>query len=371
MENYSPIIVICIDGFDPEYFESIDTPNMDRLISGGFYTVGKSMWPSVTNVNNVSILTGKYPVNHGICSNYRYIQETDEEVYMESDEYILSPTIFTMCKNKGIGTLMSTSKSKLQTLLGRDATTVICSETPDQWLIDEIGDPPPIYSVEVNGWTLKAGELAIEKNRPQFAYITTTDYAHHKFSPQESEGKRHIQMLDSNIGDILNRFPNATIMVSGDHGMSRKTNLIDLGQILTENGMENLAVPIIKDKYVVHHANLGGAYFIYIDESLVNKSIDLLNRTEGVDLAMSAADAVERYHLRLERIGQVVVTADKDTVFGDSTLVEIPDDLRSHGSEHEQRVPIIGYNVKNTSHEFTENRHMGTYVIDQLGLGNG
>ena len=86
---------------------------------------------------------------------------------------------------------------------------------------------------------------------------------------------------------------------------------------------------------------------------------------------MSAADAVERYHLRLERIGQVVVTADKDTVFGDSTLVEIPDDLRSHGSEHEQRVPIIGYNVKNMSHEFTENRHMGTYVIDQLGLANG
>jgi len=52
-------------------------------------------------------------------------------------------------------------------------------------------------------------------------------------------------------------------------------------------------------------------------------------------------------------------------------LVEIPDDLRSHGSEHEQRVPIIGYNVKNMSHEFTENRHMGTYVIDQLGLANG
>ena len=120
----------------------------------------------------------------------------------------------------------------------------------------------------------------------------------------------------------------------------------------------------------MHHANLGGAYFIYIDESLVNKSIDLLNRTEGVDLAMSAADAVERYHLRIERIGQVVVTADKDTVFGDSTLIEIPDDLRSHGSEHEQRVPIIGYNVKNMSHEFTENRHMGTYVIDQLGLAN-
>ena len=368
MKVYSPIIVICIDGFDPEYYDAIETPNIDRLISNGFYTIGKSMWPSVTNVNNVSILTGEYPITHGICSNYRYIQETDEEVYMESAEYILAPTIFSMCKSKGIETLLATSKAKLQTLLGTDVTNIICSETPHQWLVDIIGEPPPIYSLEVNGWTIKGAELAIEEYRPEFAYITTTDYAHHKFSPEQSEGIRHINIIDSAVGSILDKFPDATIMMSGDHGMSRKTNLIDLGKILTENGIDNFAVPIIKDKYVVHHANLGGAYFIYLDESLVSKSIELLNKTPGVDLAMSAEDAVARYNLRLERIGQVIVTADKDTVFGDTDLVEIPDDLRSHGSEHEQLVPIIGYNMKDKSYTFTENRHMGTYVIDQLGL---
>ena len=30
----------------------------------------------------------------------------------------------------------------------------------------------------------------------------------------------------------------------------------------------------------------------------------------------------------------------------------------------------IGYNLKNTNYIFTENRHMGTYVIEQLGLLN-
>jgi len=61
VKDIDPIIVICVDGFDPEYFDVIDTPNIDGLIkNGGFYCIGKSMWPSVTNVNNVSILTGEY-----------------------------------------------------------------------------------------------------------------------------------------------------------------------------------------------------------------------------------------------------------------------------------------------------------------------
>lgn len=370
MSNYSPLVLICIDGFDPVYFDAIETPNMDRMIENGFYTVGKSMWPSVTNVNNVSIITGQYPSVHGICSNYRYIQETKEEVYMESGEYILAPTIFSMCKSKNITTVLSTSKDKLRRLLGNDATHVSSAEKPDKWVVDILGDPPSIYSLECNGWTINAAELAMEKYKPEFVYITTTDWAHHKFPPESIEAKTHINIIDTAVGNIMNKFPEATIMLSADHGMSRKTNLIDLGKILKQNGIDNLAVPIIKDEHVVHHSNLGGAYFIYLDDSVVSKSIDILNALEGVDLAMTSEEAVTKYNLRLERIGQVIVTADKDTVFGDTNLVEMPGDLRSHGSEHEQNIPIIGYNLKNTNYTFTENRHMGTYVIEQLGLLN-
>ena len=40
MEDFEPIIVICIDGFDPEYLQTIDTPNIDNLIRNGFYKIG-------------------------------------------------------------------------------------------------------------------------------------------------------------------------------------------------------------------------------------------------------------------------------------------------------------------------------------------
>ena len=48
----------------------------------GFFKVGRSTMPSVTNVNNVSLVTASYPEVHGICSNYRLVRETGEEVYM-------------------------------------------------------------------------------------------------------------------------------------------------------------------------------------------------------------------------------------------------------------------------------------------------
>ena len=68
------------------------------------------------------------------------------------------------------------------------------------------------------------------------------------------------------------------------------------------------------------------------------------------------------------RIGQIVVNANKDTVFGNTDEIELPSGLRSHGSEHERDVPIIGYNLQNKEFEFCENRDVGRYVINELEL---
>ena len=60
---------------------------------------------------------------------------------------------------------------------------------------------------------------------------------------------------------------------------------------------------------------------------------------------MTREEASARLHLREDVIGDVVVTASVDAVFGDAGEVEMPDGLRSHGSEHERAIPIFGYNA--------------------------
>ena len=60
------------------------------------------------------------------------------------------------------------------------------------------------------------------------------------------------------------------------------------------------------------------------------------------------------------------VTGEKDVVFGDPTEVQMPPTLRSHGSTHELRIPMIGYNGDFSGFSFDENRDMGSYIFERV-----
>ena len=368
-------VIITVDGLDPEYLETCDAPNLMSLARQGFYNVGKSMMPSVTNVNNVSIVTGLYPAEHGISSNYRLVRETGEDIYMESGEYILSETMFQRAKRVGARTVMSTSKDKLRTLLSAGADRAVSSERAPGWAIEGAGEPPPIYSLEVNGWTIRAASHAMKLEHADIVYISTTDFAMHTYAPEEPESQQHISILDEAIGELVGDHPDVTLFLTADHGMNPKSRMIDLADVLERSGIRADAVPIIKDRYVVHHNNLGGCMFIYLDAdqaSRADEAAEVLRDTHGVERVYSREDAAAELRLYYDRIGDLVVTGDVATVFGPKELADSWDDtgagqsLRSHASAHEQDIPIIGYNGDFSEFEFGENRDIGRYVFERV-----
>src|SRR5579863_1149939 len=88
------VLFICMDGCDPRYLAHSDVPNLQRMMQDGMYKEGRSMMPSVTNVNNASIATMTFPREHGITANYYYDRATHQATYMESPDFLLRPTIF-------------------------------------------------------------------------------------------------------------------------------------------------------------------------------------------------------------------------------------------------------------------------------------
>jgi phosphonoacetate hydrolase len=366
-------VVICIDGFDPEYLEACETPVLRELGRKGFLVTSRCMMPSVTNVNNVSLVTGSYPEAHGIGSNYRLVRETGEEVYMESGRDIQAQTIFQRAKAVGVGSILVTAKDKLRTLLGDHATVAVSSERPPGYLVDEVGEPPEIYSLEVNGWVIGAASHLLSRSEPDagLAYIATTDYAMHTYAPEEPESQRHMSILDDAIGGLMEAHPDATLLVTADHGMSAKSRMVDLKAALAQYGIAANPVPIIKDHYVVHHSNLGGCAYVYLESGVPDaaaRALDVLKGTDGVEEALSRDEAAQQYRLPYDRIGDIVVTGEPDVVFGDPLEVEMPARLRSHASVHEREIPIIGYNGDFEGFSFRENRDVGRYVLE-LGLG--
>ncbi len=361
-----PTIIICIDGFDPEYLEAADMPNLRDIGRKGFLTTGKSMMPSVTNVNNVSLVTASYPSEHGICSNYRWDRETGEGFYVEAAEYIRSQTMFRRADELGMTSIVVTAKDKLRTLVGVDATMAVSSERAPDWIAAAVGDPPEIYSLEVNGWVIDVGNFLMKERPVDIAYLTTTDFAMHMNPPDHPDALRHMAILDDAIGRLAADHPDAAILVTADHGMNAKTELVDLKAVLSARGIESNPVAIIKDRYVLHHSNLGGCMYVYLEPARVPEAIEVLRDTPGVDDAMTREEAAAGFDLRPDSIGDIVVTAGAHVVFGDADEVSLPEGLRSHGSVHERDIPIVGYNGDFEGFEFRENRDAGRYVFERV-----
>ncbi len=360
-------VLVMIDGLDPEYLAACPAPNLQRFASDGFCVTGSGMMPSVTNVNNTTMVTGHYPAQHGIVSNYWLDRQAGIEEYVESGEFICAETIFAQCRRRGGRSLLAASKDKLRRLLGDDTDLAFSSELPTAQAVTAVGDPPDVYSLEVNAWTINAAREALRAEHYDLAFIATTDYAMHAYGPEHPESRRHVAILDEALGQLVADVPDLQLLITADHGMSDKRRMLNLPAVLRKHGIAARAVPIIKDLYVVHHSNLGGCIFLHLeDHRALDDALEILRETDGIEEALPRTEAARRFSLMEERIGDIVVTGSADVVFGDPAEVSLRPGLRSHGSAHEQQVPIIGYGGDFGGFEFRENRDLGRYVSERI-----
>ena len=359
-------VLVMVDGLDPVYLDSCPAPNFTELAKKGFQTEVRALMPTVTNVNNTSLVTNSYPESHGITSNYWLDRESGSEHYMESGDYIQAETMFQRATRQGARSLLISSKDKLRKLLGDGATVAFSSEQPDSRVVDAIGQPPTVYSLEVNGWIVDAARHVLAQESYDLVYLTTTDYAMHTYAPEQPEASDHLALLDRAVGLLMESLPDAEILITADHGMSSKSRMIHLPAELDRHGIQARAVPIIKDLYTVHHSNLGGCIYLYLAERDRERALDILNKLDGVDQALDREAAAQRFRLMSSRIGDIMVLGAADVVFGDPAEVTIPASLRSHGSLYEEMVPVIGCGGDFAGFDFRENKDLGRYVFERI-----
>ena len=363
------ILILCIDAGSHDYLAASDIPNIRKLADDGFYQDANAVIPSVTNVNNVSIATGAFPKKHGITSNYYVDRKTGKGEFIEDNRFLLTPTLFEISKKTKFAdkTALFVTKQKLLRMLEDGTDIAVAAEAPASEFINAIGSAEPIYSNEINWWLLRAVQYTLRKYDPQVVYCSTTDWVQHKFAPEAEMSQKHMSELDRIIGEIVDDDPEREIYITADHGMLDKSVALDPGRILTENGILADSIPIIKDRYVAHHNNLGGAAYIFLkDGKDIDSAVQILMETSGIEEVYTAEDAARIFHLHPDRIGDVFVLADKDTVFGELEVTSEPVSVRSHGSRHESYVPIIGYNSPWSASDFEYNLDVGRLFLESL-----
>ena len=337
------VLFITVDGFGTDYLQQSDMPNLKRMIEAGTYVEGRGMIPSLTNVNNASILTASFPEDHGITGNYYYDRNTGTGTFMESADFLLRPTIFEKARDRGIKTAFVSSKEKLM-FLSRGADFAVAAERPTTEMLATIGAAQDVYSPDINFWSFRAARHFLKEGDCQLVYLATTDYMMHTYPATDERSQAHLHTLDELLGQILNDHPNLEVYLTADHGMSPKRTAIDIGRIMTANSIEGEAVPIIRDRYVVHHRNLGGACYVYLEhEADLERTFEFFRGVPGVEEIYRKQEAADEFQLHADRIGDIFLLGEEHVVFGNLDRTREDVDIRSHGSRHETAVPILCY----------------------------
>jgi phosphonoacetate hydrolase len=390
-----PVVVICVDGSEPGYIErAIEAglaPNLDRLMKTGANTTALSVIPSFTNPNNLSIITGRPPAWHGIAGNFFYDREAKEEVMMNDARFLRAPTILAEFQKAGMKVAMVTAKDKLRTLLGKglDFTTgtaiAFSSEKADKAnmaengienVLDFVGQPlPSVYSADLSEFVFAAGVKLLATFKPDVMYLSTTDYVQHKAAPGSAVANSFYEMFDRYVGQL--DAAGCTLVITADHGMNDKhlasgePDVIYLQRIMDEwygAGQMRVILPIT-DPYVVHHGALGSFATVYLPEGVSQQEVaDRIAKLDGIEVALTSAQACERFELPADRIGDVVVVSTQFKVLGTSPekhdLTGLTEPLRSHGGLTEQRVPMIA----NRAIEVPEGRTLRNFDVFDVAL---
>ena len=367
-----PVVVVCIDGGDPEYInEGVKEgiiPNIESFMNKGFYSVSQGSMPSFTCPNNMSIVTGTEPDTHGISGNFFIDPNTQEPVVMTGPELLRSRSIMSEFSREGARVVSITAKDKLRKQLQKDmdlsrgsvsfssqyADRCIMKENGIENVLEFVGQPlPDMYSAELSLFVLDAGIKLLEEQKPDLLYLSLTDFIQHAYAPGTEEANNFYIEMDRRFG-IFHEL-GALVALTADHGMGDKSdergnpNVIWLQDLLDQNlgkGTCRVICPIT-DAFVGHHGALGGFVRIYLDKKEdQNKVYEIVQAIEGVEKVWTAENVAKELEQPLDREGDLAVAADKRTVIGgsekDHDLSALKGKrLRTHGSLHEAKVPFI------------------------------
>jgi phosphonoacetate hydrolase len=368
----APTVVVCMDGSEPGYIEAAIerglAPNLDLLMRGGSNLLARSVIPSFTNPNNISIITGAPPRVHGIAGNYFYDPSTGQEVMMNDVRFMRAPTIMKAFHDAGARVAVVTAKDKLRTLLGygldmssgraiafssEKADKATLAENGIEHVLEAVGMPlPDVYSGELSEFVFAAGVKLLREWRPDIMYLSTTDYIQHKAAPGSEIANKFYAMMDRYVGELDAQ--GCVLALTADHGMNDKhlpngePDVIYLQELLDDwlgAGVARVILPIT-DPYVVHHGALGSFATVYLPEGAdIPGLLKRIGPMEGIDAALDSPTACERFELPADRIGDIVVVSGRRKVLGTSRarhdLSGLTEPLRSHGGLQEQVVPMI------------------------------
>ncbi|MGM0631483.1 MAG: ectonucleotide pyrophosphatase/phosphodiesterase [Pseudomonadota bacterium] len=319
--NEQTVVLISIDGFRHDYIEKHEAKNIAKLAQEGVRSEGLiPVYPSKTFPNHLSIITGRYPTNHGLVDNNFYDTERQQKYSMgdglEDSSWITALPLWNLAEFQGV---------KAATFFWPESDARINGRTPSYFYHYSHPVPNRQRVEQIIDW-LKLPEKA----RPRLVtgYFSVVDTMGHRFGPDSKQVKGAVQHIDELIGELWQKLQtevdaSVNLVLVSDHGMS---------PILADKMIEVDELSIEPDLFTVVNAQT--RLLIYAKENTSEQNIESLRQhlkqTTEHPFYIETEDALaQRHFVNSPRVPAIVLATDAPNSFATR-----PPEERSDGGTH-------------------------------------
>lgn len=344
------IIVINVVGLEHKHLNSDLTPNISALAEKGESAKMEPVFPSITCTVQASILSGRYPNEHGIIANGLYDRSSHSVSFWEQPNALVQ-------RERVWDTLKNKSPSVKTAVLFWQNTMFVNSDiviTPRplhmgdgsmiQWCYSKpvgyyeeasrsLGEFNlatywgPMASHRSSEWIGKAAEYTLEKSRPNlmFVYVPHVDYSAQRFGPNSNQARDDLKKADIIVGDIVEKTSKlgtsdetefliiseyAFNDVSGAVPLNVKLREAGLLDIRTIGGKEYIDFELSRAFAMVDHQ----VAHIYIKDGFADKTQKVLEDLQEVEKVLTKKEQ-KKLKIDNERSGELIAISTKDKWF--------------------------------------------------------
>jgi predicted AlkP superfamily pyrophosphatase or phosphodiesterase len=231
----APVIIISIDGFRADYFDRGLSPTLAALATDGVHAKAmRPSFPSVTEPNHYTLMTGLRPDHHGVVDNMMRDPNMPGAWFGDSGSNVDSDPRWW---NEATPLWVSAQRQGLRTASSFwPGDTVIVHNTQPTYLQPHDRKTTMDQQVDaVLGWLdLPAGQ------RPALIrmHVSAVDTSGHLFGPDSTQVNGEIGKVDAVIGRLVaglksrGLYDKTNLIVVSDHGMAAISKVILLDDLI-------------------------------------------------------------------------------------------------------------------------------------------
>lgn len=304
------VIVISFDAVSEEDLEFLSKqPNFSKLIKNGALIKNvESVYPSLTYPAHVTIVTGKYPKNHGVINNTVLDFKNDNSDWYWYRKYIKGDTIFDLAEKSGMKTCSILWPVTARSKITYNMPEIFCTKRYDNQILKSALAGSKIYQVNMNkrfgylrqgmeepyldNFATEVAKKTIRELKPNLIllHLIDSDSQKHKYGIENKEVIESLKHHDERLGEIIESlklagiYEDSTIIALGDHSQINVNNVIKLNSILMKNDLINVNGNKIKS-YKAIAKSCDGSSYIYLknknDVETRKKVRDILNELKN------------------------------------------------------------------------------------------